>query len=195
MSSASHASSAGHGGHHDESHGHSEGGESHSTMRGYLTGFGLSVVLTVIPFWLVMARPIEDGVITSILVVFLAVAQIFVHMIYFLHMDSKSEGGWTVMALIFTVVILLITISGSLWVMYHLNSNMMPMGEMDMEGAPMSHSMPMDGGSTGNAPASEAGASENGMSHDMPGMNMNSGSSMAPMDMGGSQTGSEKPTQ
>ena len=48
-------------------------------------------------------------------------------MVYFLHMNSKSEGGWTVLALIFTSVMVVITLTGSLWVMDHLNSNMMPM--------------------------------------------------------------------
>ena len=82
-------------------------------------------------------------------------------------MDSKSEGGWTVMALIFTLVIVVITISGSLWVMYHLNSNMMPMeGGMPMEGMQMEGGMSMDGKSDaqtgGNAPAAAPG-SDGGM--------------------------------
>ena len=47
--------------------------------------------------------------------------QIVVHMIYFLHMNAKSEGGWTMLALIFTLVLVVITLSGSMWVMYHLN--------------------------------------------------------------------------
>jgi hypothetical protein len=55
-----------------------------------------------------------------------AVVQIVVHMVCFLHMNGRSEGGWTLMALIFTIVIVLIVLAGSLWVMYHLNSNMMP---------------------------------------------------------------------
>jgi cytochrome o ubiquinol oxidase operon protein cyoD len=59
-----------------------------------------------------------------------AVVQIVVHMIYFLHMTTKSEGGWTMMALIFTIVLVVITLAGSIWVMFHLNSNMMPMANM-----------------------------------------------------------------
>ena len=51
-------------------------------------------------------------------------------MVYFLHMNSHSEGGWNMLALIFTVVITVIMLAGSLWVMYHLNTNMMPMGEV-----------------------------------------------------------------
>jgi cytochrome o ubiquinol oxidase subunit IV len=48
-------------------------------------------------------------------------------MVYFLHLDAKSEAGWNLMALIFTAVILIIALTGSLWIMYHLKVNMMPM--------------------------------------------------------------------
>jgi cytochrome o ubiquinol oxidase operon protein cyoD len=64
-----------------------------------------------------------------------AVVQIFVHMIYFLHMDARTEHGWSLMALIFTIVMVVIALAGSLWVMYHLNANMMP-GMPDMSQLP-----------------------------------------------------------
>jgi cytochrome o ubiquinol oxidase operon protein cyoD len=57
-------------------------------------------------------------------------------MILFLHMDNKSEGGWNMMALVFTIVVLIITMSGSLWVMYNMNTNMMPMSVEDMRQMP-----------------------------------------------------------
>lgn len=41
-------------------------------------------------------------------------------------MNAKSEGGWNMLSLMFTLVLVVITLSGSLWVMYHLNTNMMP---------------------------------------------------------------------
>ena len=63
---------------------------------------------------------------TALIVMAFAVVQIVVHMIYFLHMNSKSEGGWTMLALIFTIIVVVIALAGSLWVMYHLNTNMMP---------------------------------------------------------------------
>ena len=100
-------------------------GSSHGTLKSYMTGFVLSVILTVITFWLVMNH-VMDKISTSILVVSCAVVQIVVHMVYFLHMNSKSENGWTLMALIFTVILVFITLIGSLWVMYHMNRNMMP---------------------------------------------------------------------
>ncbi|HIV78668.1 MAG TPA: cytochrome C oxidase subunit IV family protein, partial [Candidatus Sphingomonas excrementigallinarum] len=63
---------------------------------------------------------------TALVIMGLAFVQIVVHMIYFLHMNTKSEGGWTMMALVFTAVLVVITLSGSIWVMYHMNTNMMP---------------------------------------------------------------------
>jgi cytochrome o ubiquinol oxidase operon protein cyoD len=101
-------------------------GHSHGTRRSYLIGFALSVVLTAIPFWLVMADVIADTTIATLTIMAFGVVQILVHMIYFLHMNTKSEGGWTMMAAIFTIIIIVIALSGSLWVMYHLNTNMMP---------------------------------------------------------------------
>jgi cytochrome o ubiquinol oxidase operon protein cyoD len=105
------------------SHGHQAG---HGNFKGYMTGFILSVILTAIPFGLVMGDAFPSRLATVSLILILGVIQIVVHMIYFLHMNSKSEGGWTMMALIFTIVVVAIALAGSLWVMYHLNTNMMP---------------------------------------------------------------------
>jgi cytochrome o ubiquinol oxidase operon protein cyoD len=113
---------------HDDHHGD---GVPHGSRSGYVTGFLLSVVLTAIPFALVMSGVISDARLTAGLITAMAMVQIVVHMIYFLHMSPKSENGWTMLALLFTVVIVVITISGSLWVMYHMNANMMP-GGMEM---------------------------------------------------------------
>ena len=126
--------------HDDHAHGH-DVDANHGTLRGYLIGFFLSVNLTAIPFWLVMGRPFEGVFSTNIpvalmLMVF-AVVQMVVHMVYFLHMHPKSENGWTMLALFFTVIVVVIVMSGSMWVMYHLNTNMMPshdMGQVDTTG-------------------------------------------------------------
>jgi len=120
--------------HHDD-HGHDDGA-SHSTLKGYLTGFVLAVVLTAIPFWLVMGKVFDKPTTTAIVILALAAVQIVVHMVYFLHMNARSEGGWTMLALIFTLVLVVITLSGSLWVMYHLNHNMMPASMHDMRKMP-----------------------------------------------------------
>ena len=108
-------------------------GHDHGTRRTYLIGFALSVILTAIPFWLVMADVISDTMIATIVIMGFGVVQIFVHMVYFLHMNGKAEGGWNMLALIFTAVVVLIVISGSMWVMYHMNHNMMPMHAEQMD--------------------------------------------------------------
>lgn len=110
--------------HEDQTHGHQG---LHGSLRDYVIGFVLSVVLTALPFWLVMTRPIASDGMTALIIVGFAAVQIVVHMVYFLHMNAKAEGGWSMMALIFTVIIVAIMLIGSLWVMYHLNHNMMPM--------------------------------------------------------------------
>ncbi|SFN85088.1 cytochrome o ubiquinol oxidase operon protein cyoD [Mesorhizobium sp. NFR06] len=107
-------------------HGHLHGGAAHGSLKGYLIGFVLSVILTAIPFWMVMTGAIDNKQATAIIVMAFAVVQIVVHMVFFLHMTPASEGGWSMLALIFTVVLVVIVLSGSLWVMYHLNANMMP---------------------------------------------------------------------
>jgi cytochrome o ubiquinol oxidase operon protein cyoD len=104
------------------SHGDTHG---HGSMRSYLVGFILSVVLTAIPFWLVMSGAASPGW-TAAIVIVAAVVQILVHTVCFLHVNTQAEGGWTLVAYVFTGVIVLITILGSLWIMYHLNTNMMP---------------------------------------------------------------------
>ena len=113
--------------HHDDHH-HGDD-HDHGSFKSYMIGFLLSVVLTAIPFWLVMTEALAPQT-TGLVITAFAVVQIVVHMIFFLHMNHKSEGGWNMLALIFTLVIVVIAVAGSVWVMYHLNTNMMPVHDM-----------------------------------------------------------------
>lgn len=125
----------GHGDLHHDDHHHGHGDDLHISFKGYMTGFILSVILTAIPFWIVMGKVFDKSSTTAIVILAFAAVQIVVHMVYFLHMNAKSEGGWNLMALVFTLILVVITLTGSLWVMYHLNANMMPT---------MSHEVPAD---------------------------------------------------
>ena len=120
---------------HDHADDHGHGGAAHGSFKGYLIGFVLSVILTAIPFWLVMSGAIDNKQVTAIVIMAFAVVQIVVHMVFFLHMNTASEGGWSMLALIFTLILVVIVLTGSLWVMYHLNANMMP-GVHDMREMP-----------------------------------------------------------
>ena len=121
---ASHAHDAAHDDHHDEESG------LHVSFKGYAVGFLLSVVLTAIPFWLVMGKVLPTPGLTAAVILGFAAVQVVVHMVYFLHMNAKVEQGWSLLALVFTVVLVVIMLSGSIWVMHHLNTNMMPVHEM-----------------------------------------------------------------
>jgi cytochrome o ubiquinol oxidase subunit IV len=96
------------------------------SRTGYRVGTFLSILLTAIPFWLVMTDAL-DAQATIPLIFAMALVQIVVHVMCFLHLDTRSEGGWTLLAFLFTTVIVVLTIGGSIWVMCHLNTNMMPM--------------------------------------------------------------------
>lgn len=108
---------------HDDHHGEEE---IHVTSGGYVTGFILAVILTVIPFWLVMAKVIDNRATAAMVLGLFAAVQVVVHMYFFLHMNGKIQGGWTMLSTIFSVVFVAITLAGTLWVMFHMNTNMMP---------------------------------------------------------------------
>jgi cytochrome o ubiquinol oxidase operon protein cyoD len=120
--------SAAHDTHGHGSHGHSNIGHAPSGSA-YATGFVMAVLLTVVPFAAVM-KGLVTGTQAAWLIMGLAVVQILVHLRYFLHIDGKTDR-WTFQALIFTLFVLGIVLGGSLWVMYHLNHNMMPMMPSD----------------------------------------------------------------
>ena len=118
---SAHHDTAGHG-HHDQHDQH----VPHSTLKGYATGFVLALILTAIPFWLVMGKVFDSSSTAGLVLLGLAAVQIVVHMVYFLHMNTKVEGGWSMLAMLFTVMVVVIMLSGSIWVMYNMNHNMMP---------------------------------------------------------------------
>lgn len=111
---------------HTHDHDHHDADIPHVSLKEYLTGFVLAVILTVIPFWLVMGDVFESSTTTVMVILGFALVQIVVHMVFFLHMNFHSEGGWNMLALIFTLILVFITLAGSLWVMHNLNVNMMP---------------------------------------------------------------------
>lgn len=100
-----------------------------SSLRDYLTGFVLSLILTAIPFWLVMSGAITDRSVGLLVLGALATVQIVVHMVYFLHMNGRIQAGWTMLTTLFTAVFVAIAIAGTLWVMYNMNAHMMPSHE------------------------------------------------------------------
>jgi cytochrome o ubiquinol oxidase operon protein cyoD len=98
-------------------------GASGGSFKSYATGFILSIVLTVIPFSLVMSGAVSRsaalfGTISA------AIVQILVHLHYFLHLDTSSAARWNVLALLFTLLIMTLFVGGTIWIMYNLHYRM-----------------------------------------------------------------------
>lgn len=107
-------------------HGHSAAstGGSHGSFSSYATGFVLSVILTAIPFYLVMHPVLAPGA-TIATILALGVVQIFVHLVFFLHLSVRGEKGWDVTAFLFTALITLVLIVGSVWIIWNMHHYMM----------------------------------------------------------------------
>ncbi len=99
-------------------------GVSRGSLKSYLTGFVLSLILTAIPFALVMRGALSPA--ATLAAIFCAgLVQILVHLHYFLHLDTSSSARWNVLAMIFTLLIMALFVGGTLWIMYTLNYRMM----------------------------------------------------------------------
>ncbi|MBD4895563.1 cytochrome o ubiquinol oxidase subunit IV [Xanthomonas citri pv. citri] len=93
-------------------------------LKSYLIGFVMAVILTVIPFAMVMSGAFSKGV-TIVVISVMAAVQMLVHMVYFLHMDRTPEQRSNVQVGLFSLLIIGIVIVGSLWVLHNMNVNMM----------------------------------------------------------------------
>ena len=92
-------------------------------IRNYLIGFGLAALLTAVSFVVARTSLVWQPSIPIALFV-LAVAQMGIHLVFFLHINTGPDGTNNVMALAFGVLIVMLVIGGSLWIMGHLNHNM-----------------------------------------------------------------------
>ena len=99
-------------------------GASRGSFKSYVTGFILSIVLTVIAFALVMSGKVS-GPALLFGIFGAAIVQILVHLHYFLHLDTSSSARWNVGALLCTVLIMVLFVGLTLWIMSNLNYRMM----------------------------------------------------------------------
>ncbi len=97
---------------------------SKDAMGSYITGFALSILLTVIPYVIVTERLFTRTNLVIWIACF-AVAQFLVQVLFFLHLPVKVKPYWNVIVFVFTLLIVTFLVVGTLWIMYHLNVNMM----------------------------------------------------------------------
>ena len=98
-------------------------------IGGYLVGLVLATLLTGVSFYIAQSTLVWQPSIPIALSV-LALAQMGVHLVFFLHITSGSDSVNNVMALAFGLLIVALLVFGSLWIMTHLNHNVMPMERM-----------------------------------------------------------------
>jgi cytochrome o ubiquinol oxidase subunit IV len=106
-----------------------DGQETAGELRIYLIGLGLATLLTVVSFFVARTTLVWQPSIPVALAV-LAVAQMGVHLVFFIHITTGPDNVNNVMALAFGVLIVFLIIIGSLWIMAHMNQNMMPMDQI-----------------------------------------------------------------
>jgi cytochrome o ubiquinol oxidase operon protein cyoD len=98
-----------------------------ATLKSYVIGFLLSVLLTLAAFFIVLYPKVfhmgYSTIVPAILI--LAIIQLFVQLIFFMHLANETGTRWRLVIFISTVGIILIVVVGSIWIMNHLNYNMM----------------------------------------------------------------------
>ena len=102
-------------------------------LTGYIIGFGLALLLTAASFAVVMTDLVYAPAVISALVV-LAIAQMGVHLVFFLHLTTGPDNTNNALALAFGVFVVVLLVLGSIWIMSHLDHAMMPAHQMAPEG-------------------------------------------------------------
>ena len=106
-----------------------DGHDAAGSVGSYLVGLALATLLTIVSFF-ISGTTLVWGPSIPVALVVLAIAQMGVHLVFFLHITTGPDNVNNVLALAFGVLIVLLIITGSLWIMAHMNHNMMPMDQI-----------------------------------------------------------------
>jgi cytochrome o ubiquinol oxidase operon protein cyoD len=98
-------------------------GASYGTYQSYVVGFASSIFLTLISFYLVATAALPPQGL-YIAIGGLAITQLFVQLVFFLHLNTHSKGSWNLLSFLFTLVMVLVLVIGTMWIMYNLYAKM-----------------------------------------------------------------------
>jgi cytochrome o ubiquinol oxidase subunit IV len=101
---------------HENDHKHER--EAHGSLKSYIIGFVLSLVLTAIPLTVVLSHWLEGGAAVAVLVGS-AVLQFVVQLVYFMHLREEKKPRWNLLALLLGLVVLMTIVAGSMWIMLY----------------------------------------------------------------------------
>jgi cytochrome o ubiquinol oxidase subunit IV len=110
--------------HHSHAHGAEHQHANHGSLKSYIVGFALSIILTLMSFGCVMSGAVPHDLIMPGIMV-LCVAQVLVQLMFFLHLSAKPGQRDNLSIGVFTLLIIAIVVVGSLWVMHNMNLYMM----------------------------------------------------------------------
>lgn len=110
--------------HHENEATDIEFGNDHGTVKSYIVGFILSLLLTIVPFVLVAQHSFSNDTLYIVIGLF-ALAQLIVQLVFFLHLSPKSQARWNLNVFIFTFIVVMILVVGTLWIMVNLDYFMM----------------------------------------------------------------------
>jgi len=97
-------------------HSHEESGHTHGSLKSYILGFVLSIVLTIIPLVAVMNDMFNKST-TIVIILVTAVLQFLVQLIFFMHIREEDKPRYNLVSLVFAVLLLLTIVIGSIWIM------------------------------------------------------------------------------
>lgn len=95
----------------------------HGTITSYVIGFVLSLVFTLIPYYLVVNKSLRGNSLLATIIGF-AVAQLVIQVVFFLHLGRERKPRFNLFFLVATIGIILLVVVGSIWIMNHLHYNM-----------------------------------------------------------------------
>lgn len=110
--------------HHHHVAAEQEYGTGQKTLKIYLIGFALCILLTFIPFWMVAQHVIKDQFTMHAALLGLALVQFFVQVVCFLRLNAGPKARWHLASFLFAIVVIFTIVVGSIWIMYSLNYNM-----------------------------------------------------------------------
>lgn len=93
-------------------------------MRSYIIGFILSIILTILPYYMVVNHLFEREALLGAIVI-LAILQLLVQLIFFLHLGDESKPRWNLITFVFAIIVVGVVVFGSIWIMNNLDYNMM----------------------------------------------------------------------
>ncbi len=92
----------------------------HGSVKAYIIGFILSIILTIIPFYLVMNDMIKGNTLIAVVLLF-AVAQLLVQLYMFMHLGDEKKPKYMTMSTAYAFMTIIIVVIGSIWIMFSLD--------------------------------------------------------------------------